>query len=315
MLDGFKNAATTGEQTTGIVFNIQRFSVHDGPGIRSIVFLKGCPLRCAWCSNPEGLSSSKQLMYVRGNCAGCMKCIEACPNQAASFKDGRVVDSSLCELCGTCGGECYFDALKMEGKVMTVPELMKELRKDANHYRRSGGGVTLSGGEALTQPAFCAELLAACHAEGWNTAAETTAYVGRESLDKVLPHLDLVLMDIKHADSAKHKEYTGVPNERILENARHIAEFPGIRLVVRVPVVPGFNDTSEEILAIAAVAESLQGVDTIHLLPFHRMGQNKYDHLQYDYRMDGVEPLTQEKANELRDVVRENTSLICKIGG
>ncbi|MDR2488923.1 MAG: glycyl-radical enzyme activating protein [Desulfovibrio sp.] len=304
------------EQTTGIVFNIQRFSVHDGPGIRTTVFLKGCPLRCAWCSNPEGLTGAPQLMYMRGNCAGCLKCIEACPNHAASLtENGRAVDPSLCESCGMCAKECYFDALKMEGAIMTVPELMKELRKDANHYRRSDGGITLSGGEALTQLSFCAELFKACHAEGWHTAVETTAYIDRDSLDKVLPHLDLVLMDIKHADSAKHKEYTGVPNKRILQNARYIAEYGGPKLVIRTPVIPGFNDTAEEILAICAVAQSLPGVDTIHLLPFHRMGRNKYEHMQYDYRMEGVGPLTQEKASELHAVVRDNTQLVCKIGG
>ena len=309
-------ADTVEQQATGLVFNIQRFSVHDGPGIRTTVFLKGCPLRCAWCSNPEGLTAAPQLMHVRNNCAGCLKCIEACPHGAASLtENGRVVDPALCAACGACAKECYFDALKMEGKPMTVPELMRELRKDANHYRRSDGGITLSGGEALAQPTFCAALFKACHDEGWHTAVETTAYVGRDSLDKVLPHLDLVLMDIKHADSAKHKEYTGVPNERILQNARYIAQYGGPRLVIRTPVIPGFNDTHEEILAICAIAESLPGVDTIHLLPFHRMGQNKYEHLQYDYRMEGVEPLSQEKATELQNVVRENTGLICKIGG
>jgi pyruvate formate lyase activating enzyme len=254
-------------------------------------------------------------MFVQKNCGDCMKCVQACPKQAASLKDGVWRVSESCDLCGECANSCYFDALTMEGRSVTVPELMKTLKKDANHYRRSGGGITLSGGEALNQPDFCAELLDACHAEGWNTAAETTAFISRSSLEKVLPKLDLVLLDIKHADSAKHLQYTRVSNERILDNARFIAEYPGCRLAIRVPVIPGFNATEREILDIAAIAESLPGVDTLHLLPFHRMGQNKYEHLQYEYLMDGVEPLPPETAMMLQKAVQDNTSLNCMIGG
>ena len=302
------------EQPTGIVFNIQRFSVHDGPGIRSIVFFKGCRLRCEWCSNPESQDWRPQLMLLKPNCIYCGHCEPACGNGAISFNPEPSINREKCTTCGSCVDVCYSQALSIAGQQRTVPELITELRKDSVHYRRSGGGITLSGGEALAQPEFCAAMLAACKGEGWHTAVETTAFAPQSVLEQVLPNLDLVLLDIKHADSAKHERHTGKTNELILENAAFIAAFPGVKLTIRVPVIPGFNDQPEEIAAIAAIARSLPGVTNLHLLPYHRMGENKYDHLQYEYKLKGVAPTGPEKIQALKRIV-ESTGLSCQIGG
>lgn len=254
---------------TGRIFNIQRFSIHDGPGIRTIVFFKGCFMHCAWCCNPESQRYEIETLVENG-------------------KEKQV------------------------GRDVTVEEIMPEILADIPFYRRSGGGVTLSGGEFLTQPEFAAELLAACKDEGLHTAVESTANAPLASIERVLPYIDLYLLDIKHADSAKHKRFTGAGNERILENARHIAK-SGTELIVRTPVIPGFNDTPEEIRAISRIALSL-GVKEHHLLPYHRLGQGKYEGLGRKYSLDGVEPPSREKMEFLLSCAEES-GLQCRIGG
>ncbi len=257
-------------QTKGRIFNIQRFSIHDGPGIRTIVFFKGCFMRCAWCCNPESQEYAVQTMLENGK-------------------------------------------PKTVGKDVTVEELMPEILADENYYRRSGGGVTLSGGEILGQPDFARDLLRACKENGLHTAVESTANAPYESIEKILPYLDLFLMDIKHIDSAKHKEFTGAPNERILENAKKIAE-SGVELIIRTPVVPDFNDTASEIKAISKFAATLPGVKEHHLLPYHRLGQDKYEGLSRKYALAGIEPPTQERMEYLLSVAEES-GLKCQIGG
>lgn len=296
-----------------IIFDIQRFSVHDGPGIRTIVFIKGCPLRCIWCSNPESQHREAQLMYIKRNCIGCKHCIEACPRDALSFHPTFNVDYTKCDMCGKCVDVCYSEALSFSGQNQTVEQIVYELNKDNIHYKRSGGGITLSGGEPLSQPNFAVELLKACKEKGWHTAIETTAFTSQNVLDQVLPWLDLVLLDIKHTDDLKHQEFIGQSNEMILSNARYIGQF-GVPMIIRVPVVPSFNDEIYEIKDIAAFAKGIKGVKEINLLPYHRMGENKYEYLNYDYRMRGIEPPTKEKMLSLKNIVEE-TGLICKIGG
>lgn len=254
----------------GRIFDIQRFSTHDGPGIRTIVFLKGCALRCRWCCNPESQSYEIQQM-----------------------KQGNTV--------------------KTVGRDVTVGEVLEEVLRDRPYYRRSGGGVTLSGGESLLQPDFAVALLQACRENGVNTAIETTGYADEAVIRRFLPHLDTVLMDIKHINSDKHREFTGRPNEKILQSARLIAE-NAQRLVIRVPVIPDFNDTEEEIGAIAAFAASLPNVKEIHLLPYHRMGRDKYDGLDRPYPMGDVEPPTAEQMQRL-EAVAKRYGLITQIGG
>ena len=255
---------------TGRIFNIQRFSIHDGPGIRTIVFFKGCYMRCAWCCNPESQDYAIQTMVENGK-------------------------------------------EKTVGKDVTVEEILPEILADESDYRRSGGGVTLSGGEFLGQQEFAAELLKACKEYGLHTAVESTANAPWEKIEAVLPYIDLYLMDVKHMDSAKHKEYTGSGNERILENAKKLAK-SGVELIIRTPVVPGFNDTAEEIRAISRFAASLGGVKEHHLLPYHRLGSDKYAGLGRNYALKEIEPPTQERMEYLLEVARES-GLHCQIGG
>ena len=254
----------------GRIFNIQRFSIHDGPGIRTIVFFKGCVMRCAWCCNPE----------------------------SQNFEVETLIE----------GGK-----EKTVGRDVTVEEIMPEILADLPYYRRSGGGVTLSGGEILCQADFAMELLKTCKENGLHTAVESAASLSFERIEKLLPYIDLYLMDIKHLDSDKHKEYTGVSNKLILENARRIAE-SDTELIIRTPVIPGFNDTKDEILAISRYAASLPGVREHHLLPYHRLGSDKYKGLGRKYSLDNIEPPTSEKMNYLLSVA-ESTGLKCQIGG
>lgn len=255
---------------TGRIFDIQRFSTHDGPGVRTLVFLKGCPLRCRWCCNPESQSYEIQQMSQAGT-------------------------------------------VKIVGRDVTVGEVLQEILRDRPYYRRSGGGVTLSGGESLWQPDFAVALLTACKENGISTAIETTGFAESAVIERYLPQLDLVLMDIKHMDSRKHEEFTTRPNEKILQNARLIAE-KAKQLIIRVPVIPGFNDTEAEIDAIAAFAASLPRVREIHLLPYHRMGRDKYDGLGRPYLMGDVEPPTAEHMERLLQVAQRR-GLLTKIGG
>ncbi len=253
----------------GRIFNIQRFSIHDGPGIRTIVFFKGCAMRCAWCCNPESQSFEIQTLIEGGK-------------------------------------------EKTVGRDVTVEEIMPEILADLPYYRRSGGGVTLSGGEVLCQADFAAELLRECQSAGLHTAIESAASLFYEKIEKLLPHLDLYLMDIKHMDSAKHKEYTGHGTELIRENAQRVAK-SGVELIIRTPVVPTFNDTAEDIRAIARFAKSI-GAREYHLLPYHRLGQDKYVGLGRNYSLKEIEPPPRERMEYLLSVAEE-CGIKCQIGG
>lgn len=254
----------------GRIFDIQRYSIHDGGGIRTIVFLKGCPLRCKWCCNPEGQHYNVEKI--------------------------------------TLGGK-----EKIVGQDVTVGEIIDIVERDRIYYRRSGGGLTLSGGESLTQPDFAVALLKTAKERGINTAMESTGFADFSVISRYLPYLDLYLMDIKHMNSAKHKEFTSQPNELILENAKKITD-AGARLIVRTPVIPTFNATKEEIGEIAKFASSLKGVTQMHILPYHRIGTDKYKGLNRDYSLTGIEPPSKELMNELLEVVN-SYGLKGQIGG
>ena len=255
---------------TGRIFDIQKFSIHDGPGIRTIVFLKGCPLRCRWCCNPESQEFKIQTMTMAGK-------------------------------------------PKIIGRDVTVKEVLLEVLQDMPYYRRSGGGMTLSGGESLMQPEFAAALLQGAKESGLNTALESTGFAPFETIERLLPWLDCYLMDIKHMDSAKHQAFTTQPNGLILENAKKIAA-KAKELVIRVPVIPTFNDTEEEIRQIAQFAAELPGVRRLHLLPYHRLGQDKYQGLGRAYTLEGLTPPTPEKMEALLQAA-QSSGLICQIGG
>ncbi|AEB76806.1 glycyl-radical enzyme activating protein [Clostridium botulinum] len=297
----------------GNVFNIQRFSVNDGPGIRTIVFLKGCPLSCRWCSNPESQNRNSEIMFNIKNCTECHRCERVCSEGAIDFNLSYRIDRSKCINCGRCVERCYPGALVRSGEEMTVKEIIQELKKESVQFRRSNGGVTLSGGEPLMQSKFALELLKGCKSMGWHTTMETTAYASKDIIDKVMPWLDLILLDIKTVNSDKHFKYTGVRNETILENAKRISEL-GIKTIVRVPVIPEFNADKKSIYDIAIFATKLKMVDEIHLLPYHKLGVNKYACIGKRYNMgEDIKTPSNEFMLALKDIV-ENVGLKCNIG-
>lgn len=297
---------------TGTVFDIQRFSLHDGPGIRTIVFLKGCPLSCQWCSNPESQSVKPVVMYKKDDCLHCGRCITACKRGAISPDHKTWIDRTVCSGCGECVNACPVGALVLKGKTMSVQQVICELKKDATTYRRSGGGITLSGGEPLMQYEFASELLQACKGQGWNTAIETTGIGSEVAIEQVIPYVDTVLLDIKHMDKDVHRTFTGGTNELVLKNAPRISQISST--VIRVPVIPGFNYSVEAIRKIAEYAKTLTGVRTIHLLPYHSFGENKYDLMGKDYQLGHIKPLHPEDLGECKAVV-ESCGLQCIIGG
>ena len=304
--------ASVNYKAEGIVFDIQRFSVHDGPGIRTIVFLKGCPLSCLWCCNPESQKIQPVVMYNQDKCVHCGKCFSVCKNQAINLSGSNLIARQKCIGCGECAGICPTGAITLKGERMTVEEVIRVLKKDRSIYRKSGGGITISGGEPLLQWKFSAELLKACKAQGWNTAMETTGYGSPESVEEVFPFVDEVLLDIKTMDSDKHRSVTGVSNDLIVNNAHRISEIAHV--IIRVPTIPTINAFQNEFIRISDFAKSLKGVDTIHILPYHVYGENKYGLLGMKYEMGGVRPMEKDKAEIFKKTVEEQ-GLRCVIGG
>lgn len=296
----------------GTVFNIQRYSLHDGPGIRTIPFLKGCPLACKWCSNPESQKPQPEIMYQKSNCIHCGKCFEACRYGALSKENPYMVDRDRCMACGACAEVCPTNALVLKGKKMTVWEVIHELQKDENIYRRSDGGITLSGGESLSQPKFTRELLRACKERGWHTAIETTGMTTKEIIESIMPFVDLALTDIKIIDPSIHKNVTGVDNQIILENVIRISNLT--KTIVRIPVIPNVNDNIEAIRAIAEFTKLMKNINEIHLLPYHNFGENKYNLLGRIYPLHGVKELPKDKINLLKQEI-EKFDIACQIGG
>jgi pyruvate formate lyase activating enzyme len=286
----------------GIVTNIQRFSIHDGPGIRTTVFLKGCNLHCFWCHNPETLRREAQLQIFPDRCIGCGECFERCPQGAHVVQDGgRLFLRERCQACGTCVETCYAQALMLVGESKSVDEVVEEVLRDLPFYETSQGGVTLSGGEPLLQPDFSYAILERCRAEGLHTAIETAANFPWERVAAILPVTDLVMMDVKLMDAERHKACTGVPNVRILENALRLGqEAPA--LIVRTPIVPGINDNAEDVAAIAQFAAQLPNLLYYELLPFHPMASGKYDSLDMDYRARELKSPPKEQMDALTEV-------------
>lgn len=295
----------------GIVLNVQRFTVHDGPGIRTELFLKGCPLRCRWCSNPESYERQPQVGIYTSACIGlerCGLCLKACPMPGVlQVKEDHVagIDRARCNNCLACQRACPSDAMKLWGEEMTVDEVMEKIRADRTYYEKSGGGVTLSGGEALLQWEFCREVLAACKAEGIHTCLESALHVDPKNLLAVLPFCDLFITDIKQMDSAIHKEYTGLGNERILQNIKTVAE-SGVPVILRVPVIPGFNDTAESIDRIGDFIQDELGsrIRQLQLLRYRPLGEEKSASLGIPCRMEGINPDRGEFEAFIRTLVK-----------
>lgn len=265
-----------------LIFDIKRYCINDGPGIRITLFMKGCPLRCAWCHNPEGIANGKEKLYTRKKCIGCQSCVDVCPVHALKLTpEGIVTDASLCRLCGRCVDECPTLALEMSGTEYSVDYLLEEIRKEVPLIDRSGGGVTFCGGEPLMHPAFLLQLLKACGGEGLrlHRAVDTTLYASRTTVDLILPETDLFLVDLKTMDSATHQRYCGVPNELILDNLRYIAE-RGKLYFIRIPLIEGVNADTENIERTAAFLASLpKQPEVVNLLPYHDIGKNKHEKL------------------------------------
>lgn len=304
-LHRFDPADRLREEPTGFIFDIQRFSVHDGPGIRTTVFLKGCPLHCLWCQNPESITRQPEITFVASKCIQCGECLEMCPEGAiAPDDDGRVIDRDLCTLCGQCLDTCYAGALNIFGRYLTVGELFAEIERDRDFYARSGGGVTFSGGEPTAQPAFLEAACRQAKARRLHTTIDTCGYVGWSTFRSILRYVDLVLYDLKHMDSDAHRRLTGVPNELILDNLQRIDRL-GLPVYIRLPLVPGCNDSAENVRATAAFAASLHSLERLDILPYHRLGEPKWRQLGSAYRLHDLEPPGRQQVYDLADLARE----------
>lgn len=263
----------------GFVFNIQRFSLHDGDGIRTTVFLKGCPLRCAWCQNPESQARAPERMYSGERCLHCGRCVLACPAGALRTQGDAPLLTGDCDVCGACADACPAGATEIVGREWSVAEVMATVRRDVAFYDQSGGGVTFSGGEPLLQPDFLAALLLACRSEGIRVTLDTCGHAPAEEVERIVPLVDAVLYDLKHVDDELHRIGTGVSNRLILDNllrVRRITSESGADLTVRVPLVAGWNDSDEDVERLAALVHTLRPTPAVDLLPCHPFGLNKY---------------------------------------
>jgi len=292
----------------GLVFNIQKFSLHDGPGIRTIVFLKGCPLACIWCSNPESQSASPEVILTCERCISsedCERCMTVCLEQAITKDDeGQIrIDRSICDGCGDCAFACPSRALEESGEWVAVDDVVRIVEEDDAFYARSGGGLTVSGGEPLAQGAFVRALLQAARSRGIDTAIETSGLCNWKTMRDVAPLTDQIFFDIKCLDPEKHVEVTGVSNRKILQNFQRLrAEFPEVNVVVRTPVIPGINDSEDEIEAIVEFVNDAGGASAYELLPYHGFGEPKYAKLGRHYRLRDLNPPSNERMKGLQRI-------------
>ncbi len=299
----------------GLIYDIQRFAIHDGPGIRTLVYMKGCPLKCLWCSTPQTQKSSPEILYIESNCKKCLHCVDECPKKAIKFSDKEKIkiDRKICNTCSQCVDTCPNQALKLVGDQRTVEELYQDVMKDNTFYRRSNGGVTIGGGEPTMQHEFVRALLQKCKETYMHTAMETCGYVKWESLEKILDLVDLLYFDIKHMNLNTHKKLTGVSNELILENARKASKMRTI--IIRIPLIPGYNDSEENIFKTAKFAAELgENLLRIELLPYHKFGTRTYEQLGREYELKDLEPPNEEYMTKLKKLI-ESCGVKAQIGG
>ena len=300
----------------GIIFNIQRFSINDGPGIRTVVFLKGCTLSCMWCFNPESQDKNLQIFLNNETCIECNRCFDICPVKAISIDSGeRKIDRSKCNKCGKCVEVCNSKALSIVGEEKTADEVIDEIIKDKPFYDKSNGGVTLSGGEALHQPEFSKAILKKCKKNGINTAIETSGYIKQwELFEELLDYTDLVLYDLKQMDNSLHKKFTGVENKIIFDNARKISS-KKIPMVIRIPIIPGYSDSRKNITETCLFVKNyLKNVREIDILPFSQIGRKKYSDLGMNYQLSDLESPKKEYIKKLKELI-ESFGFYVLIGG
>lgn len=299
------------KKTSGIIFNTQKFSIHDGAGIRTLIFMKGCPLRCIWCSNPESQIAGLEVMDVRSNCVGCGKCVVLCEQNAVdpvSF----VIDRKACSKCGRCVEKCYANAKKLIGREVSVKELMAIIEKDRIFYSNSGGGVTIGGGEPVMQHAFVEELLYACQSSNIHTAIETCGYGKWEDIKGVFAYVDQAFFDLKAMDSDLHQKLTGVENQVILENAQHVASICG-EVVFRIPLIPGYNDSEENIRKTGDFVRELYKYNeniSMEILAYHDFGKDKYQWMNTEYKLADLKKPTPERIDKCKNLLRKQN---CKV--
>lgn len=287
------------------IFNIQKYSIHDGPGIRTVVFFKGCPLRCLWCSNPESQDPKIQIIWDKKKCIKCLHCIDICPQKIISLSDNNIeVHSKKCDDCLKCVNSCSNEALSVEGKLLTPEQIMKEVMKDEVFYEESNGGVTLSGGEVLMQHKFASQLLKLLKEKNIHTAIETTGYISNKVFSQFIANVDLLLFDIKHYDREKHLKATNVYNDIIIENLKYAVK-SGKDVIIRIPVIPNINYSLEDAKGFCKLLKSIN-VKKINLLPFHQFGQKKYTLLNKPYAFHNIKQLHEEDLFEYKNIFIEN---------
>jgi pyruvate formate lyase activating enzyme len=303
----------TDNSTEGLIFDIQRFSLHDGPGIRTLVFMKGCPLACAWCSNPESQKFRPEVMYYEDKCIECFSCIAACPNsEVLKHKWPLVLDE--CQGCGRCVTACYAEARQLVGRRVTVEDVLAIVLRDDVFYEESGGGVTVGGGEPAIQAGFVTRFLKRCREHSLHTAVETCGFTSWDIFSRLLRHVDLLLMDIKHMDTDRHKTLTGVGNEQILENARRAAA-SGQDMIIRLPLIPGFNDEAGHLTKLGGfIRDELSPVRRVDILPYHSTGESKSIRLGKTYGLKGASLQSPAKITRVQKILQSH-NLMVKIGG
>jgi len=300
----------TNTSIRGTIFSIERCAVHDGPGIRTVVFMKGCPLRCSWCANPEGQTIRPQLTFSADKCVGCLKCVSVCAQEAIEVTDGRSIQAwNKCRGCLKCVNVCNYGARQQKGYDCTAEEIVEEISRDIPFYKRSGGGVTLSGGDPVTQVMFSREILGLCQKKDIHTAIETSGYVDWVDFLKILEFTDFIYIDIKCMDTVKHEMLTKSGNERVLENIVRLSELKK-PFIVRIPVIAGYNDSNENILDTTEFVKGLKNLVALELLPYHKLGEYKYKSLGMSFSSSDINVPSDENMRYIQSLI-ENYGIKC----